>query len=45
MSNSTVIRHHIPAGTFYGGDFTIPTGTFCGGDFTIPSGTFCCNGF
>jgi hypothetical protein len=41
MKNNTTRRyHHIPAGTFAGGDFTIPNGEFHGGDFTIPNGEF-----
>ena len=41
-NDTTGIRchHHIPAGTFAGGDFAIPEGTFHGGDFAIPEGTF-----
>jgi len=41
MNNNTIrVYHHIPAGTFHGGEFTIPPGTFHGGEFTIPPGTF-----
>jgi hypothetical protein len=41
MNNNTIrCYHHIPAGTFAGGDFAVPSGTFHGGDFAVPSGTF-----
>jgi len=42
MNNSIIIRtyHHLPTGTFCGGDYKIPRGTFHGGDYKIPRGTF-----